>query len=112
VRIVLLNAFPLNAFPFNTFTALFCRVSVDQLVSEVKQSSEIISYIRHEATVKLLNKLLGIELKPSTDIYKFSEHDLIYVITLKRVERGKEVVEVKVEDLDIVRVVVVEGAWI
>jgi hypothetical protein len=112
VRIVLLNAFPLNAFDYRTFTALFTRVTVDQLVSEIKQNYEVINYIRHEGTVKTLSKLLGIELKPSADIYKFSKNNIIYVVTLKKVERGKEVTEVKVEDLDIVRVVVVEGAWI
>jgi hypothetical protein len=112
MRVVLLNAFPVSAVEYSTFTALFKRVAVEELVEDVRRASEVVSYIRHPATVQLLSKLLGIALAPSAELYRYREHDLVYVITLKTPTRGQEVTEVKPEDLDVVRVVVVQGGWI
>jgi hypothetical protein len=50
-----------------------------------------------------LTQLTGVELKPENKLYSYSEGDEIYIITLRKPQRGAEV-EVKPEDLLIVRV--------
>jgi hypothetical protein len=112
VRLVLLNAFPLSAFPYDTFTALFRRVTVEELARDAATATEVLCYIRHPATVLALQSLLNVPLRPSAELYRYREPDLMYVITLKTPQRGQEVAEVKLEDLDIDKVVVVGGAWI
>ena len=102
-RIILLNALPLNAFPsdWDNFAITVYRVSTDYLKSAIKKASEIKCYIRHPATVELLKKLLEVELKPSAELYKYTEGDSIFVITLKTPERGKEATEVRQEDIEV-----------
>jgi hypothetical protein len=112
MRLVLLNAFPVNAIPYDTFTVLFRRVAVEELARDAATATEVLCYIRHPATVLALQSLLNVPLRPSAELYRFKEGDLIYVIALKSPQRGQEVTEVKPEDLDIVKVVVVQGAWI
>ena len=112
MRLILLNAFPVNAIPFERFTALFKRTSIEELTRDVATASEVLCYIRHPATVLALQSALNVPLKPSAELYRYREHDLIYVITLKLPQRGQEVSEVKLEDLDLLKVVVVSGAWI
>ena len=112
MRLVLLNAFPLSAFPYDTFTALFRRTSIEELARDVATATEVLCFIRHPATVATLQGLLNVPLKPSAGLYEYREGDLVYVITLKTPTRGQEVAEVKPEDLDVTRVVVVQGAWV
>jgi hypothetical protein len=109
-RIVLLNALPLNAFPVEAdkqFEIAGEVVALDELVVILKFAQhygvKIENYIRHEPTVKLLSQLTGVELKPENKLYLYDENDEIYIITLKKPQRGVEV-EVKPEDLLIVRV--------
>jgi hypothetical protein len=109
-RIVLLNALPLNAFPielYKQFEIVGEVVALDELIVVLKFAQHynirIENYIRHEPTVKLLSQLTGVELKPENKLYSYSEGDEIYIITLKKPQRGVEV-EVKPEDLLIVRV--------
>jgi hypothetical protein len=112
VRVVLLNAFPINAVAYDTFTALFRRTTLEELARDVAQTSEVLCYIRHPATVVALQSALNVVLKPSAELYRFRENDVIYVVTLRAPQRGQEVTEVKIEDLDIVRVVVAPGSWL
>jgi hypothetical protein len=109
-RIVLLNALPLNAFPIETHRQFQFEgevVALDELIVVLKFAQHynipIENYIRHEPTVKLLSQLVSLELKPESTLYSYSESDEIYIITLKKPQRGVEV-EVKPEDLLIVRV--------
>jgi hypothetical protein len=109
-RIVLLNALPLNAFPIlqdRQFEITGEVVALDELIVVLKFAQHynirIENYIRHEPTVKLLSQLTGVELKPESGLYSYSEGDEIYIITLRKPVRGQEV-EVKPEDLLIVRV--------
>jgi hypothetical protein len=112
MRLVLLNAFPVNAIPYDTFTALFKRVTIDELAADVRRASEVVNYVRHPATVLALQTALNMQLRPSSELYRFREGDLIYVVALKTPVRGQEASEVKLDDLDIVKVVVVQGGWI
>jgi hypothetical protein len=109
-RIILLNALPLNAFPIELdrkFEITGEVVALDELIVVLKFAQHynipIENYIRHEPTVKLLSQLVSLELKPENKLYTYSESDEIYIITLKKPQRGVEV-EVKPEDLIIVRV--------
>jgi len=94
---VLLNALPLNAFPLDHFTIKVRRVSL----SDIRIYNNVKCYIRHEGTVKLISRVLGVELKPSADLYKFNPNDAIYIITLKKPVRGTEASEISKEDVDV-----------
>ena len=109
-RIVLLNALPLNAFPIEAdrqFEFTGEVVALDELIVVLKFAEhyniKVENYIRHEPTVKLLSQFTSLELKPENKLYSYSENDEIYIITLRKPQRGVEV-EVKPEDLLIVRV--------
>ncbi len=110
MRVVLLNGLPLSAIMESDVCALEVkRVSVDELKTAVSKGAE--SYIRHPATVKVLNNL-GINIQPSKGIWKYKQGDLIYVITLKKPVRGEEVEDITIEDLDVFRVKVLSGWYI
>jgi hypothetical protein len=113
-RVVLLNALPLSAFPqsWQDFAIQVRRVDVSYLYVAVREASEVKCYIRHPATVELLKKLLQVELKPSAELYRYSQEDEVFVITLKAPQRGAEVQEVKPEDLEIFRIVAAQGVWL
>jgi hypothetical protein len=57
------------------------------------------NYIRHESTIRVLSKLLNVELKPNTGLYTYKDGDILIIVTLKKPPRGQEV-EVKSEDLE------------
>jgi len=100
-RVVLLNALPLNALPKDAcyFNISCKRTTIEAIVDIVKHSLKVENYIRHESTVKLLSKLLNMELKPSAGLYTYEKGDILIIVTLKKPQRGQEV-EVKEEDLD------------
>jgi len=75
------------------------RSSIEALADIIKHSEVVENYIRHESTVKLLSKLLGIDLKPSSGLYEYRSGDILLIVTLKKPARGQEV-EVKIEDLE------------
>jgi hypothetical protein len=105
MRIVLLNAFPLNAFPFERFAATFERVGLQQLAADAERAGEVANYIRHPATVAALSRVLMRELRPESGFYSYQLDDVVYVISLRQLPaRGAEVTQVKLEELDIVRV--------
>ena len=105
-RVVFLNALPLNAFSISEGEEVLLRVakeSYESIRGLVKDHAEagipMECYIRHSSTVELLNKLLGLNLKPSSGLYGYREGDKIIVVTLKKPIRGEEV-EVKPEDIE------------
>jgi Domain of unknown function (DUF1874). len=66
----------------------------------VEEGYKLECYIRHEATVKVINDFFSLSLTPSNAIYKYDEGDVLIVVTLKALQRGKEVQVNSVEDLD------------
>ncbi len=100
MRVILLNGLPLSIIPYSKFTLEVNRIDVDQLAEIIASSTEVKNYIRHTATVDVLNILLKTSLKPSAENYAYKEGDTIVVITVKNVIRGQEMT-VKPEDLDI-----------
>jgi hypothetical protein len=100
-RVVLLNALPLNAIPehANFFDIACKRTTIDAVVDIIKHSEAVENYIRHESTVRLLSKLLNIELKPSSELYRYRNGDTLIIVSLKKPIRGQEV-EVREEDLE------------
>jgi hypothetical protein len=99
-RVVLLNALPLNAIKYDNFIIKCSRATLDAIKFIVKHSSSLENYIRHESTIRLLNNVLGLDLKPSSGLYEHQPLDVMIVVSLKRPIRGQEV-EVREEDLDI-----------
>jgi hypothetical protein len=98
-RTVLLNALPLNAIPDVEFFIACKRTTIGAIVDVVKHSLEVENYVRHESTVRLISKLLNIDLKPSSELYKYQDGDVLVIVTLRKPVRGQEV-EVREEDLD------------
>jgi hypothetical protein len=104
-RLIILNALPLNAFPFRSFNLVCVRYKLEELNEFFSYWKEIVPikcYIRHEGTVKVLNEYFGLSLVLSSDLYQYQQHDKLVIVTLKSPIRGKEVQEVRLEDLDIV----------
>jgi thiamine pyrophosphate-dependent acetolactate synthase large subunit-like protein len=105
-RLVFLNALPLNAFKLSKLITLFVHViDVNELKGVVEGAKAlkipVVNYIRHEGTVKYLNKKLSLDLTPSSGLYEFQKYDVLVVITLKKPERGKEVSEISDNDIEI-----------
>jgi len=96
--LILLNALPLNAIQSECSTILCRKIQLSEVV-ELIMNYDVENYIRHESTVKLLAKLSGKDLKPSSELYKHEDRDILVIITLKRPIRGQEV-EVTEEDLE------------
>ena len=117
-RIVLLNALPLSAIPYERFAIQVNRLSPDafeySILQDIDKGYQIISFIRHKATVDLLSEMLGIKIETSNELYKYQESDLIYVITLKpeKVVRGQEIADLKPDDLMYYYVAIAEGVWL
>jgi len=104
-NVVILNALPLNAVSKKT-AVIYCeQLSLGEFVKAFKnyatKAKEVKCYVRHQGTVALLNKMLGVNLIPSDGLYNYEDDDIMFIITLKRPARGQEVTEVKLEDLDI-----------
>ncbi|RLE65542.1 MAG: hypothetical protein DRJ38_03590 [Thermoprotei archaeon] len=110
-RLIFAPPLPLNAFQGKTISIKVRRLSIEELrhlVEQYKQHGvEIVNFIRHPSTVKLLNQLLGLNMQPSSELYQYQQGDIIIVVGLRRPVRGQEV-EVKPEDLDVAIVEKVE----
>jgi hypothetical protein len=98
-RTVLLNALPLNAIPFHIFAVACNRVTLTDIADVVARSEAVENYIRHESTVKLLSRLLNVDLKPSSGLYEYRNSDVLVIVTLKKQQRGQEI-EAREEDLE------------
>jgi hypothetical protein len=99
-RLVFLNALPLNSIPKRAFSINCVRISPFDIHQFVAESKEIVNYIRHEGTTRLLSSLIGNEIKPSAALYSYQPGDQLLIITLKKPVRGQEATEVNVDDID------------
>ncbi|RLE86804.1 MAG: hypothetical protein DRJ67_06365 [Thermoprotei archaeon] len=107
-RLVLLNAFPLNAFtPFKLLYVIFQSMTPEEFRRTALQR-DIVCYIRHPGTVRVLAEYLNRDLKPSRDLYTYNPLDEIAIVTLRHAARGKEVEELSIEDLAFVWVIVTD----
>jgi hypothetical protein len=101
-RDILLNALPLNAIEGERFNLTVIRITPYYLIGSLKEDMEkgveVVNYIRHPATVSLLNTH-GLNLVPSSGLYSYRAGDVLFIVTVKTPVRGQEV-EVKFEDLD------------
>jgi len=109
MRFVFLNALPLTALNIDTVAILkIFKVNHESLKKVVPLMSSKACFIRHPATVKLLNKLYGLDLKPSNELYSFKDGDIIHVVVLKKPVRGEEVEKLTENDIDIYQVKVIK----
>ncbi|RLG84700.1 MAG: hypothetical protein DRO39_07245 [Thermoprotei archaeon] len=110
-RLIFAPPLPLNAFQGKTISIKVRRLSIEELrhlVEQYKQQGvEIMNYIRHPSTVRILNEVLGLDLQPSSELYQYQQGDIVIVVGLRRPVRGQEV-EVTVNDLDIAIISIVE----
>jgi Domain of unknown function (DUF1874). len=107
-RAILLNAIPLSAIQLDSFVIACKRVNINAVKDVIESSREVCNYIRHESTVKLLSEQLQVELKPSSELYAYRHGDVLIIVALKRPQRGIEVTQISLEDLDIAMCVVQE----
>lgn len=105
MRYVFLNALPLNALGITKPTKLTVTpVSPGVLRQLAPEMKPRVSFIRHPATVRLVNDLLGLGLKPESGLYHYEEGDVLIVITLKRPVRGAEVSNLTENDIEVFQV--------
>jgi|ECHhosMinimDraft_1075155.scaffolds.fasta_scaffold18334_2 hypothetical protein len=115
MKVILLPSTPLSSFKKfidekTPFIVQFIPISFDQLKTELS-NNEIISYIRHKPTAELLKKYFNI--KEIQGEYIYDENDMIYVISSPiRPTKSGEDVQLKENDLLIVRIIVARGIWI
>jgi Domain of unknown function (DUF1874). len=110
-RIVLVGGVAPSMFEgYRELTIWYRRISLQELV-ELARDAEVVNYVRHESTVRLLSQVLNRELVPNTGLYQWREGDELVIIGLRRPVRGQEV-EVRPEDLDIVHCRIFPGRWI
>jgi len=110
-RVVFVGGLAPSMFPgYKELTLWYKRIGVEEL-KELVKDAEVLNYVRHESTVKVLSEILGKQLTPSAELYVWREDDVLVVVGLKKPVRGQEV-EVSVEDLDLVVVRVFPGRWI
>ena len=104
-NVVFLNALPLNIFPQTRFYLKVERVSVKTAISYMQslfnQGYGIANYIRHPATVSLINRIFNLPLAPNNALYRYEHGDVLFVVSLKKPVRGAEVESLTADDLDI-----------
>ena len=74
--------------------------TIRSMLESWRDHVEIINFIRHPSTVKVISEMLGLQLEPANGLYEYEEGDIVVAVTLKKPPRGREV-EVKPEDLDV-----------
>jgi hypothetical protein len=80
-------------------------VSLEEVRELVGNASEVVSYIGHEATAKLLSTLLGVEVPVSRAMYVPQRSDVAVVVRLKkRLEKPEDVKNVRPEDIEFLTV--------
>jgi Domain of unknown function (DUF1874). len=95
---------------YSELTIWYKRITPEELV-ELAKNAEVVNFVRHESTVKLLSSILGRDLTPNAGLYQWQEGDELVIVGLKRPVRGQEQ-EVKLEDLDLVLCRIYPGRWI
>jgi len=107
-RIIVLNAFPISALMKHVHQATWYieRIPFEEFMRRLEEARregvEVVSYVRHPATAKLLG------LQPSSGNYEYKRGDTIYIVVLATPQRGVEVTEVKPEDLEVFMILEVE----
>jgi len=109
-RIILVGGVAPSMFTGREYTMYYKRISLEEL-KKLAKDAEVINYVRHESTVKLLSQALGKPLTPNAGLYQWVDGDILVVVGLMKPIRGQEV-EVKPEDLDLVAVYVYPGRWV
>ncbi len=101
---VILPSMPLNIFNWEKERCIVIKVkrlTLEQLKDLIeKHGKNIECYIRHKPTLKLLESILGTEIRESDKMYKYRIGDIIIVVTLayRQPISGKDV-EVSQKDL-------------
>jgi len=101
MRIVLTGGLAPSMFEnYRELVINYKKISIEEL-KEIVKNNEIINYIRHESTVRLLARILNRDLTPNTGLYKWRPSEMLIIVGLKNPQRGQEM-SVTVEDLDLV----------
>ena len=68
-RVVLVGGLAPSMFPgYKELMLWYKRIGVEEL-KELAKDAEVLNYVRHESTVKVLSEILGKQLTPNTGLY-------------------------------------------
>jgi hypothetical protein len=109
-RVVLVGGVAPSMFNQNELTMYYKRITLDEL-EELAKDAEVVNFVRHESTVKLLSNALEKQLTPNAGLYTWQEGDILVIVGLKKPVRGQEM-QIVADDLDLVVVYVYPGRWI
>jgi transcription elongation factor len=97
-RLILLNAPVLPKKPMVIVSEL---TTVENVKALVAVAEEIISYIGHESTARLLSEILGVEVQVNRGEYEPQRGDIAVVVRLKRrLQTPQDIKNVTLEDLE------------
>jgi hypothetical protein len=82
----------------------FIQLSPEE-VRQILSNSEVVHYIRHTATVQLLEQLAGRQLASGGQVYTYQPGDVVIMAVLRAPQRGQDVT-VRLEDLIFYRIIV------
>jgi hypothetical protein len=104
-RVIILNALPPNALPKARVRLDMEPVDIVELGHRLHEwlarGYELVHYVRHEATLRVISRELGIPLpEPNSDLYTYRDGDVLVIVTLKNPLRGREVQQVNIGDLE------------
>ena len=77
-------------------TVRFRRLNIEEVRELLR--GEVVSYIRHAATVQVIQELVNRQIQPNNGIYVYEPNDTIIMVVLTTPQRGQEVVP-RLEDL-------------
>jgi len=96
---VLLDTLSLDMIPKGSYV-----ITIKVTLSHIRVHDNIRCYIRHEGIIRLLRKELGVELKPSAELYQYSPEDDVYMVIPRRGKEGKE--ELGRSDVDVFKIII------
>ena len=97
----------LNALVTSSRMSLLLKTKPTSLeeVRSIVENKEIVSFIGHEATAKLLSQLLSVEVPASRQMYEPKPGDVAVVTRLKkRLEKPEDVKNITVNDVEFILV--------
>ncbi len=107
-RAIITNAFALSMLN-NPRRAVveFQRITIEE-VRQILSSSNVIHFVRHPATLQLIEQLAGRSLPSGGNTYLYQRGDVVVMAVLSVPQRGQEVAAVRPEDIVFYRITVHE----
>jgi hypothetical protein len=99
-RLIILNALPLNIFPRAPIRLRIVPIDDLRTIATIATNAQIVHFVRHPATLNLLRTLIPSLSEPNAGIYRYQDGDLLIIIVLRTPQRGQELQNVTLTDLE------------